>query len=182
MASVWLVRHAQTLLHGVCYGQSDVPVELEPAQAARRIALEWAQTGLARPPEIWSSPWVRAESVALELARVWHVPCQVDARLSELCFGVWEGRPYAEIERTDAARFQHWLQHYEQEAPPRGETVAELRARVAAWLEERRGGTTPVLAVTHAGVVRTARAVTSGRPYSAVVGEEVPHLRLERVL
>ena len=182
MAAVWLVRHAQTLLRGVCYGQCDVPVELEPAQAARLIAVQWAQKGLASPPEIWTSPWVRAQSVAVELARVWLVPCHVDARLSELCFGVWEGREYAEIERTDGERFRHWMQNYEHEAPPGGETVAELRTRVAAWLDERTADASTVLAVTHAGVVRSARAVVGERPYSAVVGEEVPHLRLERVL
>jgi broad specificity phosphatase PhoE len=120
--------------------------------------------------------------VAVELARLWRVPWQVDARLSELCFGVWEGQEYDEIARTDAVRWQRWLSNYEYEAPPQGETVTELRARVAAWLDERRSGATTVLAVTHAGVVRTARALRGGLPYSSVVGESVPHLRAERVI
>jgi alpha-ribazole phosphatase len=182
MAGVWLVRHAPTTLSGVCYGQCDVPVDPGPAEAARLIALQWEQEGIENPPELWTSPWVRAQSVAMELARVWHVSCHVDARLSELCFGVWEGRDYAEIAANDAARWQHWLLSYELAAPPQGETVSALRARVATWLDERSSAGATVLAVTHAGVVRTARAVVGRLPYSAVVGEAVPHLRLERVL
>jgi alpha-ribazole phosphatase len=181
VGSVWFVRHAPTTLSGVCYGQCDVPVAPTPAEAAQRIALQWEREQSAQPPELWTSPWARAQSVALELARLWHVPWRADQRLSELCFGLWEGRKYVEIARTDAARWQHWLQNYELEAPPHGETVPELRARVSAWLDERRAGTANVLAVTHAGVVRTARALLDGLPYSAVAGEAVPHLRIERL-
>lgn len=181
MASIWLVRHAKPTLSGVCYGHCDVPVELAAADAARLIVLQWEQAGLQRPPELWSSPWARAHCVATELAQHWRVSCHVDARLSELCFGVWEGREYAEIARNDAARWQHWTENYEQLAPPNGETVAQLRARVAEWLAERRPGSAPVLAITHAGVVRTARAVIKHLPYSAVVGDGVPYLQLERL-
>ena len=182
MSSVWLVRHAPTTLMGICYGQSDVPVTPEPAEAARLVAQHWEAEGMNAPSELWTSPWVRAQTVAAELARRWQISLHVDARLSELSFGLWEGREYSEIERTDAVRWEHWMRNYEIEAPPRGETVAQLRARVAAWLEERKADRESVLAVTHAGVVRTARAVVAGMPYSAVVGDAVSHLRPERIV
>lgn len=182
MARVWLVRHAPTTRSGLCYGQYDVPVEPEPAEAARRIALRWRREENENPAELWTSPWERTQSLATELARLWQIPWHVDARLSELCFGEWEGREYAELADHDAVRFRHWTLNYEREAPPQGESVLALRARVAAWLGERSSGTATVLAVTHAGVIRTARALTGGVPYSSVVGEVVPHLRLERVL
>jgi alpha-ribazole phosphatase len=182
VGSVWLVRHAPTTLRGVCYGQSDVPVEPEPSEAARLIASQWERAGLERAPEVWSSPWARTQTVAAELAALWRVSLKVDPRLSELSFGVWEGRCYDEIERTDRTRWQHWMQNYEVEAPPQGETVADLRARVCLWLDERRASNTTVLAVTHAGFMRTSRAVLAGMPYASVVGEAVPHLRIEQVL
>ena len=182
MASIWLVRHAQTTQSGVCYGQSDVPVQPGAADAARLIARQWEQAGHGNAPELWTSPWARTRSVAEELARYWCVSCHVDERLSELWFGVWEGREYAEIARNDAARFQHWMQNYELAAPPQGETVAQLRTRVAAWLEQRKSGTSSVLAVTHAGVVRTARALIGQQPYSSVASSAVPYLRLEQLL
>lgn len=182
MARIWLVRHAQTTQSGVCYGQSDVPVHPGPAEAARLIARQWEQAGNVNPPELWTSPWARAQSVAAELARHWCVTYHVDAQLSELSFGVWEGREYAEIERNDEARWQHWLQTYESTAPPEGETVAQLRDRVSAWLEDRKCGTSSVLAVTHAGVVRTARALIAQTSYSSVAISAVPYLHLERVV
>jgi len=182
MAAIWLVRHAQTSLSGVCYGQSDVPVQIAAEEAARSIALQWEQIGQRELPELWTSPWARTQSVALELARLWRVPWHADARLSELNFGVWEGRQYADIARDDADRWQHFAHNYELAAPPGGETVAQLRARVAAWLDARSAGPSNVLAVTHAGVVRTVRAVIAKQSYSSVVGTAVPHLQLEQVL
>lgn len=182
LGRVWLVRHAPTTLKGTCYGQSDVPVSPAPAEAAELVGQRWAAAGMKVPPsEVWSSPWARTRSLAIELARLWQIPWHVDARLSELSFGVWEGREYSEIEGSDALRWERWLHNYELEAPPRGETVAQLRARVTAWLEERSAKNATVLAVTHAGVVRTARAVVAGLAYSAVVADAVPHLCPERI-
>lgn len=181
MTHIWLVRHAQTTVSGVCYGQSDVPVQPGPAEAARAIALQWQQTGQHRPPRLWTSPWLRTQSIAAELAGLWRVPLRVDARLSELSFGVWEGREYDEIARTDAARWHHWTQNYERAAPPEGETIAQLGARVASWLDEQSSATSDVLAVTHAGVMRTARALIAHQPYTSVITAAVPHLQLEQL-
>lgn len=181
MASVFLVRHAPTTVTGICYGQSDVPVYPEPVEAARRIALQWGQTELGGWPQLWTSPWQRTSSVANELARNWGITVHSDPRLSELCFGDWEGREYDEIARNDAPRWQHWARNYELAAPPNGESVAQLRLRVGEWLDERRSGASTVLAVTHAGVVRTARALAGQLSYASVVGSVVHHLRVEQV-
>lgn len=174
---IWLVRHAPSAVHGVCYGQHDVPVTLAPQVAAAQVAEAWHGT----TPELWSSPWARCRLVAEELARIWQVPLRLEPRLSELSFGAWEGQTFAALERDHTARFQHWMQNYETVGTPGGETVLELRARVASWLEERTKApsTTPVLALSHAGVIRTARAIGRNVAYSAVVSEAVPHLSLE---
>ena len=181
MGEVWLVRHAPTALSGVCYGQSDVPVTLEPIDAARAITQRWQELRAGEAPELWTSPWARTQPVAEEMARLWRTRCHVDARLSELSFGLWEGRAYVELERTDSVRFQHWMHSYEVEAPPGGETVPQLRARVEAWLDEREASSSTVLAVTHAGVIRVARAVSAGLPYSMVAGEKVSYLCPQRI-
>jgi broad specificity phosphatase PhoE len=182
MGEVWLVRHAPAALSGVCYGQSDVPVTVEPIDAARAIIQRWDELRAGDAPELWTSPWARTQPVAEELARFWRTSLRVDARLSELSFGLWEGRTYAEVERTDSVRFQRWMHAYEVEAPPGGETVAELRARVEAWLGERKATSSAVLAVTHAGVMRMARAVSAGLTYSKVAGEKVSYLCPQRIV
>jgi len=89
-----------------------------------------------------------------------HIPRRCSAFRA---FGLWEGREFAEIERTDAVRFQLWMRAYEVEAPPGGQTAAQLRARVTDWLEERQKTAATILAVTHAGVTRMARAVAAGK-------------------
>lgn len=175
----WLVRHAPVAVHGVCYGQSDVPTVVDAIEAAETVAGEWARTGRVACVEVWSSPWQRTRSVANVLAERWRVPHRIDARLSELHFGVWEGRHYADIERDDAARFGDWMRAYETARPPGGETLSELVARVASWLDEtHRIG--PVLAVTHAGVVRVARTLRDGVSYAEALRTPVGHLACER--
>jgi alpha-ribazole phosphatase len=181
MGEIWLVRHAPTSNTGICYGQSDVPVTLEPVEAAHAIFENWTERSDAGTPEIWSSPWARTLPVAAELARLFGTVCQVDARLSELSFGAWEGRAFSEIERDDAGRFQRWMAAYEREAPPGGETAAELRARVAEWLEERRAAGATVLAVSHAGVIRMSGAIAGGLSYADVAGKPVAHLVPQRI-
>lgn len=179
MGTVWLVRHAPVLAEGVCYGQSEVPVTLSPDAAASLIAQRWSeQCGVDRP-EVWSSPSDRTREVGESLARGWATKCHVDRRLSELSFGVWEGRSYRDIQQNDKERWERWIHSYDVEAPPLGETAAELRIRFVAWLEERRRSASRVLAITHAGIIRTARALACGLPYAEFSLQRVEHLRPE---
>lgn len=173
MPEIWLARHAQPASSGVCYGQSEVPVVLGAAHAAREL-----RERLPSCPqlELWSSPWARCREVAEELGRLLRTDVNVDARLSELSFGAWEGRSYAELERDGA--FQAWMQNYETACPPGGETVAELMDRVRCWSQERLSerGATRLLVLTHAGVIRSLRALARGVTFCAVVAEPVPYL------
>ena len=173
---IWLARHAKPAAHGICYGQSDVAVSLSAADAASELRERFAAVHPAAPSELWTSPWSRCRDVADELGRIWGVPARVDPRLAELAFGAWEGRSFAELEPDEG--FQFWMRNYETAAPPGGETVAHLMGRVAAWLNERAAGDSAgrVLAITHAGVARSARAIARGVSYSTVVSEPVLHL------
>ncbi len=184
MAQVWLVRHAPSAVTGICYGQSDVAVVVPADEAARLVAERWTKlSALSAPeaPEIWSSPWARTRDVAEALARSWGTTCVVDARLSELSFGEWEGRPYAEIEKTDRKRLSDWMRHYESVAPPGGETAIELRQRFVGWWNDRRASDRPILAFTHAGIIRMARSLAAGIPYAKALEKPVDHLRPEAV-
>jgi alpha-ribazole phosphatase len=176
MGRVWLVRHAPVTASGVCYGQSDVPTALDSHAAADEIADRWRRAENPHCDELWCSPWERTRSVAEELARRWAVPCRADARLSELCFGEWEGRSYADIERDDAGRFSRWMKAYETAAPPGGEALPELVRRVTSWLEDVGRRNALILAVTHAGVIRVVRTVRDACTYAAALRRPVEHL------
>jgi alpha-ribazole phosphatase len=173
---LWLVRHAPVAVSGVCYGQHEVPVTLRPEEAADLVAGRWQTLAVDVVPELWSSPWSRAREVGEALARRWRIALHLDARLSELSFGEWEGRRFDDIRRDDGERFERWAAAFEVESPPCGETVGDLRRRVAAWLEERTRASQTVLAVTHAGVIRAARSLALDVEYADIVAQPVEHL------
>jgi alpha-ribazole phosphatase len=174
-----VARHAAVAVRGLCYGQSDVPTSLD-ADAAAAVLLRQVRTLDVRPARIWCSPWQRARGPAQQLAAKLGVPLAIDARLSELAFGAWEGRPYAELEREPT--FEAWMASWETAAPPGGERLDELLARVHAWRREVRAAGEVALAVTHAGVIRALRAGARRVPYATVVAEPVEPLTFESAL
>ena len=175
-ATLYVARHPPTTASGICYGQSDVPMAVAPAEAARTIEVQFA--GIV-PAVIACSPWERTRVVAELLGQEWRVPVSVDARLSELAFGEWEGRAYADLERDDAVRFAAWMRDWRTASPPGGERIDELVTRVEAWVRERHPNAVPTLLVTHAGVVRTLRARARRMRYEELALEAVEPLRVE---
>ncbi|HEY2516086.1 MAG TPA: histidine phosphatase family protein [Polyangiaceae bacterium] len=173
---LYVARHPPTAAPGICYGQSDVAMALAPADAARALEVQLAAVV---PSSIACSPWARARTVAEILGERWNVPVSVDARLSELSFGEWEGRAYTDLERDDPVRFAAWMRDWRTSSPPGGERIEDLVARVGRWVDAWRATPLPTLLVTHAGVVRTFRALARGRRYEDLALEAVEPLRVE---
>lgn len=129
------IRH--TRLCGVdgtfCYGASDLDVTesfREEAESVRR-ALEGRNYDAA-----FTSPLRRARKLA---AYCGYETATVDPRLAERNFGEWEMRPWDEL--YSEIRRQPDLQLLEERnpelvTPPGGESIAEMRCRVADLVEE----------------------------------------------
>jgi len=178
-SGLWVARHAPVAVRGLCYGQHDIPVEVDHETGAARLAAQWEALGGAKVERIWTSPWERARGLAEALAARLGARVEVESRLAELSFGAWEGRPYAEIEVNDRERFHAWMADWEHLAPPEGESVPALVARIGQWrraIEDHAG-----IAITHAGPIRTLRALARGVSYAAIVSEPVSWMDLERV-
>jgi alpha-ribazole phosphatase len=171
---LWLVRHAPVAVEGICYGQSDVPVTIPPEAAAEHVRA--ALPGI--PVCVVASPWARARDPGAAIAGGLGVALVVEPRLAEISMGVWEGRAFADIEREDGARLSRWMEAWQTEAPPGGESVLDLEARVGSWLAEPRGPG-PVLVVAHAGPIRAIRRLVRGASWEVVMSEPVPHLAVE---
>jgi alpha-ribazole phosphatase len=156
----------------------DVPTEIDDHAACEILAaqLEVSTTPLAR---VWSSPWRRTRGPAELLAAKSSVPLSVDARLSELSFGGWEGRAYAALENDPA--FRAWMQNWRTHAPPGGERLDELLRRVSDWHAEARARGETAVVITHAGVIRALRSEARGVPYEDVLPVTVEHLHVEVV-
>jgi len=170
-----VARHAPVAVHGLCYGQRSVPVEMTADVAAARIA---GALDADRPSRLWSSPLPRCADVATILGRELDAPHDVDERLLEISFGAWEGKTWDEIQRTDGEAMQRWMNDWRNETPPGGERVDDLMARVGAWRAELTRGTH--LLVAHSGVVRALR-VLAGATWEDAMRLPVRNLAVERL-
>lgn len=149
-----LIRHTRVATPpGLCYGRLDVPLATSFAAEAQAVRHALEQQFPAGLPPLWSSPSQRCQQLARQLG----APVHCDARLQELDFGAWEGRTWAELD-SPAAR--HWGDHWQSAAPPGGESLPELLARLRAVLAELNGA--DALLVTHAGPIRALHHLLLG--------------------
>lgn len=149
-ADLWAWRHPRAdAAAGRCIGRTDVPVD---ARRAKRLAhrIRAAARRHDLPRELWVSPLARARAVGRWLAR-WGWRVRVDARLAELDFGRWDGRPWSRIAWTDVEAWRADLLHH---APGGGETLAALADRVRDFVAGHAG---PTLVVTHGGWLNALR-------------------------
>jgi alpha-ribazole phosphatase len=84
------------------------------------------------------------------------VPSQ-HAELRELDFGQWEGLTYEGIMTSDRAIAESWYENAFELAPPGGETLLELGARIDRWVARVQRCTDSadtILVVSHGGPIR----------------------------
>jgi alpha-ribazole phosphatase len=177
---LWAARHPPVSAPGICYGRTDVGLVASAEDAAN--TLEASFTGASSI--VWSSPSTRCVAVAELLARRRAVELRVDTRLSELDFGMWEGRTWAAIEREEPQAFTHWMENWKSAAPPGGESVDALTIRVGGWLaelrEDARAAAHAPMLITHAGVIRALLVRIDGLGWDVAMKRNVPHLAWTR--
>jgi alpha-ribazole phosphatase len=145
---LWCWRHPRAQgAAGRCIGLTDLPVDRRKARRlAHRIRAAVRREGL--PRAVWVSPLARSRAVGRWLAR-WGFGCRIDARLAELDFGRWDGRPWSAVPWAEVQAWEADLRHH---APGGGESLAQLHARVQAFVAERQAaGDRAVLLVGHGG-------------------------------
>jgi alpha-ribazole phosphatase len=146
-----LLRHLRpAVAEGVCYGITD----LDPAPG-QEAALDALVARLPPVSAIATSPLRRCRRLAEAIGRARGLGVTTDARLSEMDFGAWEGRPWNDVPR---AELDAWAADFLHARPHGGESVAQLQARVLAALEGIRARPGHHLLVTHGGVIKAALA------------------------
>ncbi len=149
-----VVRHGETLynVQSRYTGQSDIPLSALGEQQAAALGKRLAAEPLAA---IAASDLQRARVTAQAIARYHKLPVQEDVDLREISFGTWEGATYNEIVARDADLVQRWLADPTIHAPPGGETVIQLRDRVAPALQRwrTRWPEATILWAVHGGVI-----------------------------
>ena len=147
---LFLVRHPRPdVPDGTCYGRTDLGLAEDPAACAGRL-----RSLLPAQLPVWSSPLTRC----LRLAQALHPAPRIDPRLVEADFGAWEMSSWKAIGRQAidgwAADPLHFAAHG-------GESVAELHARVTAFLADLEED---AVLVAHAGVMKVAVGGLLGLP------------------
>ena len=169
MTTIVLVRHAATSWSGQRYcGRADPPLSRDGRREAEELAARLVP-GLPVGVRLVSSPSRRARQTAEAIAsRLPPTGIEIDPRWLEADVGLAEGRTFDEL----TARFPDLAAALAAGHPtidwPSGETAHDLEARiVAAWFAllaiDR-----PAVIVSHAGPIRIAGALATGRPVSDV--------------
>jgi alpha-ribazole phosphatase len=169
---LWVARHAPVADGAICYGRTDVAVQIDPARAAETLLASYRGE---KPRHVWSSPASRCRNVAEHLAAMLGAPLTVNGALAELDFGTWEGRTWTSIQTDDRPHYEAWMNDWQTLAPPRGERPADIEARVREWLRAVPGDAAHCL-VAHSGVVRALSVVIEKASWPDAMRRQVPHL------
>lgn len=157
MAQLTLARHTTPDIEpGTCYGRLDIGVKPSFETEARTTVER-----LVKPEIIVTSPLRRCQTLAAYIADAMQLTFSVDARLTEMDFGHWEGQAWSEIPRHE---LDAWAADFLDAAPHGGESVRALNDRVAQRLAEDRQAGHATLWVTHAGVIKAARYLAADAP------------------
>lgn len=186
MTAIVLIRHAATAWSGSRYlGRTDLPLTAEGRDAATAMAERIAAT-VPIGVRIVASPSVRAcdtaEIVAAALDGRSRPVVEPDPRWAEVDVGAAEGLTFAEVEARFPALARQLVGAETEIDWPAGETAAAFRDRIAAaWAAVIAAGR-PTIVVSHAGAIRLAIALATGRPASEIefpAPAEAIHLEID---
>jgi ribonuclease H / adenosylcobalamin/alpha-ribazole phosphatase len=163
-----LLRHGQTpaSVQKRYAGVSDLPltdVGIRQAAAAGK-RLKSAGIGV-----IVTSPLLRAARTAAEVAAATGAPVLTDDGLRETDFGAWDGLTFADVAERWPAEMTAWLAD-PAVAPPGGESLAEVTARVTEALHRVLDGRDrqTVLIVSHVTPIKALVAAALLAPPAAL--------------
>ena len=149
-----LIRHpAVGIDAGICYGRTDVPLLADAEDSARLLNERLRLLKVPAVDGVWhTSPLSRCRLLAEALG-----PIRADARLQELDFGTWEGRPWDGLDRSMLDAWAADLEHAREHG---GESVGQFAERVMGWANSvcTADTSSPIHVVAHAGVMRVLTA------------------------
>ena len=165
---IYLLRHGETTWNVARRYQGTLDSPLSEAGREQTLRLRDALRS-APLRAVYSSPLSRALATAAAVAGPHGLPVQTHEGLSEIRVGEWEGLAVAEIEARYAEAVREWYDTPHLARIPGGETIAEMRDRAAAALDEirRRHEGEAIAVVAHGGVNKTLLLTLLGAPLSS---------------
>jgi probable phosphoglycerate mutase len=159
---LFVVRHGRTGFNaeGRVQGQFDAELDEVGRAQARRVAAKLAEL---KPAAIISSDLCRAADTAAELSTLTGLPVQLDQRLRERSFGVWQGMLNTEV----AERYPEQYVRWQAGQPVDGldvEAVDDVAKRTAAAFEDAAAQGPTVVVFGHGAGIRYALGAFLGWP------------------
>lgn len=162
-----LICHGATAATRSGAFSDDEPLEPKAITAATALSGH-----LRRADRVLASPALRARQTAQALG----LDALTDTALRDWDVGAWRGRALADLHAQAPQALAAWRGDPDA-APPGGESLNQLAARVAHWLGQL-DRTGHVVAVTHAAVVRATLLAVLEAPTSAFWRLDVQPLSL----
>ncbi len=177
----WWLRHAPVPSpEARIHGRLDLPCDTSDTEDFAALARQ-----LPRQAVLLESGLIRCRQTigALEAAGVPLPPAQLEPDLVEQDFGAWQGHSWSELADAKDPDLPRFWKDPAGEAPPGGESFAQVIARVRGVLA-RQAEENPhrdIIAVAHAGTIRAALAVALELPPDVALRFAVDPLSLTRI-
>ncbi|MDL2301509.1 histidine phosphatase family protein [Lachnospiraceae bacterium OttesenSCG-928-D06] len=170
---IHLYRHGETQWNskGMIQGQTDTSLNENGLNQAKELAKRVKASGIV-VPRIYTSPQKRAKNTADAIAEILGVPCVSKDGLKEICFGLWEGKTWEEVEKEYGAAFQTWYHNRRYQCTPEGESYQMLLERVVDSMKEivaENANESDVIIVAHSAVILTLQSWLNDTPFHEMV-------------
>jgi len=148
---LYLVRHGETECNkkGVYMGSTDVPLN-ETGIRQGEILREKLKD--VRFDKIITSPYSRAYKTAEIISQENQI--EIDNKLTEIDFGVFEGLSYKEISKKYPKEVSFWSKDWINVAPPQGEKFIDFYNRVVEATNTIVSYNKDILIVSHEGPLK----------------------------
>lgn len=171
MGTLYFIRHGETDWNreGRLQGRTDTDLNPRGRRQAAEVALalrEVVQQDLGHDSlhhlRFYASPLKRTRQTLDVVLGALDQPDRsfdLDLRLAEIGFGIWEGKTWPEIRARDPINHRDRERDRWRFAPPGGESYADVAERVQTWLAE---ADRPCCVVSHGGIARVMMHVLGG--------------------
>jgi alpha-ribazole phosphatase len=179
---LYLIRHPEPVdWHGQCYGRKDLAVAPESVAAAAASVRAEIPAHVLADAVIFTSPLLRCRLFAHELAAP-REPVVADD-LIEIDLGAWEGRSWDDVPRAELGAWALDLWGYRPGGGESGAMVAERWHRWSARVRSEHAGddASPIIAVTHGGLIRVALACAGKGSAEELARGNVPFGSVHRI-
>ncbi len=177
------VRHGETAwnVDTRIQGHLDIALNDTGRWQARQVARTLADEPLAA---VYTSDLQRAHATAQAIAQASGAPLVAEPGLRERSFGELEGRTFAEIEAELPEQARRWRQRDPHFAPTGGETLVQLRERIAATTHRLAAQHTEqlIVLVAHGGVLDMLYRLATGLDLQAPRTWLVTNASINRLL